>query len=77
MPATFDYTVDGEAQHTDKHEMTAGQILIAAKLDPAVRYLIELHGKDQVSYKDRTDAIIHMHEKQTFITAFIGPVPVS
>lgn len=73
----FEYTVDGEAQQTSSHELTARQILVSAKLDPAQRYLIELHGKEQVSYKDNPDTPIHIHEHQKFITAYIGPVPVS
>jgi len=46
MPS-FDYTVDGEPQHTSEHELKAGQILSNAGLDPTQRYLIELVGKEQ------------------------------
>ncbi len=70
---SFDYTVDGEPQQTTSHELTPRQILENAKLDPSQRYLLELHGKEQVSYKDKLDTPIHMHEHQKFITAYIGP----
>lgn len=75
MP-TFDYTVDGEPQETDEHELTVRQILEGAGVNPSERYLIELHGKDQVALRD-VDAKVHMHERQKFITAFVGPVPVA
>lgn len=76
MP-TFHYTVDDEPQETTSHELAPRQILLNAKLDPAQRYLIEIHGKEQVSYKDKPDSTVHMHEHQKFITAYIGAVPVS
>jgi len=75
MP-TFDYSVDGEAQTTTEHELTAGQILKNAGLDPAQRYLIELVGAEQKKYTD-PNTVVHMHEHQKFVSAFIGPVPVS
>ncbi|HXG60636.1 MAG TPA: hypothetical protein VNO22_04640 [Planctomycetota bacterium] len=73
----FDYTVDGEPQETSSHQLTPRQIVKNAGLDPEQRYLIEIRGKDQTSYKDKMDEPIQIHEKQKFITAFIGPVPVS
>jgi len=73
---SFEYTVDGEVQHTTAHDLTAGQILSNAGLKPAERYLIELKGKDQVPYKDPT-TLVHLHEHAKFVSAFIGPVPVS
>lgn len=73
---TFEYTVDTEAQSTHEHQLTAGQILTNAGLNPAERYLIELHGKEQVPHKDPAD-VIHMREHAKFISAFVGPVPVS
>lgn len=75
MP-TFDYTVDGEPQQTDEHELTVRAILQAASIDPAERYLIELVGKNQRPLRD-LDEVVRMHERMKFITAFIGPVPVA
>lgn len=75
MP-TFDYTVDGEPQKTTKHELTVAEILSAAAVDPAERYLIELVGKVQRPMKN-LEEVLHMHEHMKFITAFIGPVPVA
>ena len=75
MP-TFDYTVDGEPQKTDKHQLTVREILTNAGVNPNERYLIELHGKEQVPLRD-LDATVQIHEHLKFITAFIGPVPVA
>ncbi len=73
----FDYTVDDEDQHTSQHVLTAGQILTNAGIDKAQRYLIQLIGKKQVSYENKNDEEIRMREKMEFITAGLGPTPVS
>lgn len=75
MP-TFDYTVDGEPQQTDQHELTVRKILENAGVNPTERYLIELRGKEQFPLRD-LDATVHINEHLKFITAFIGPVPVA
>lgn len=74
---TFEYTVDGEPQSTSAHELTPTQIITNAGLDPSQRYLVELRGSQQISYKDKPHELIHMHERQRFVTAFSGPVSVS
>jgi hypothetical protein len=73
----INYTVDGEPQETTQHELTPRQILVNAELDPTQRYLIEIQGDHQVSFKDKMDTPIHLHEKEKFISAFNGPTPVS
>jgi hypothetical protein len=72
---TFEYTVDGETQSTSEHTLTAEQIRRNAGLDPVQRYLIRLDGKNQK--KLEMSDVVHMHEHMKFVTAFIGPVPVS
>ena len=62
---------------TEKHEMTPREILDLAGFDPSKFYLIQIEGDHEVSYKDRPDEVIHMHDKMTFITAKLGPTPVS
>lgn len=77
MP-TFVYTVDGVEQHTDAHELTPRTIVTSAGLNANERYLIELKSdRKQVSYKDSMDTLIHVHQHQEFITASLGPTPVS
>ena len=76
MPS-FRYTVDDEPQETTEHQLTARTILRNAGLNDAERYLIQIEGRHQVSYKETMDVSVQMHENQKFITALIGVVPVS
>ena len=71
----IDYTVDDEPQTTTDKELTAREILQRAGLNPAERYLTLLNGKHQERLEP--DKVVHMHEHMKFISAFIGPVPVS
>jgi hypothetical protein len=77
-PKVIHYTVDGEAQETTKHKLTAEEIMKKAGVDPKTHYLILLkpHG-GEVSYKGHPETIIHLHEGMKFITASLGPTPVS
>jgi hypothetical protein len=76
-PHTFTIFVDGEPLSTSEKVLTPTQIIALAKLDPSTRYLIEIEGKHEVSYKDKPDQPIHIHEKQRFVTRFCGPMQVS
>lgn len=77
MP-TFVYTVDGAEQQTHAHKLTPRAIVVNANLSAVERYLIELRSDNkQISYRDAMDTPIQMHQKQEFITASIGPTPVS
>ncbi|HVR87948.1 MAG TPA: hypothetical protein VHG53_00195 [Candidatus Limnocylindria bacterium] len=71
-----EYTVDGVEQETTKRRMTPREILTKAGLNPAERYLIQLHGKDQEPYKDTMDTPIDVREDAKFITASLGPTGV-
>lgn len=76
MP-TFNYTVDDESQSTELHQMTPVQILTNAGIDPASHYLVQIEGHNKVSYKDKPNEIIHMHQHMKFISVSTGPTPVS
>lgn len=76
MP-TFDYTVDDESQSTTLHELTPVQILGNAGIDAASHYLVQIEGNHRVSYQDRPNDPIHMHEHMKFISISTGPTPVS
>jgi hypothetical protein len=73
----IEYTVDNEIQHTAERELKAGKILTKAGLNPKERYLIEL--KKDGGHEDFKDpeTVVHIHEHEKFVSAFIGPVPVS
>jgi hypothetical protein len=75
---TIEFTIDGERFAAPEHEVTARQLLVEdAHLDPATHYLIWVHGREQTSFETDPDAPIHLHEHQMFITAAVGPTPVS
>ena len=76
-PHVINYTVDGEPQQSTERKLTPRQIITKAGLNPEERYLVEIQGKHQVSYKDKMDEPISLHENQKFVTVFIGPVPVA
>jgi hypothetical protein len=71
MP-TIEYTVDGERQSTTSQELTPDQIMINAKIDPKKNYLVQLEGKERVSYENKGTSPIKMHEQMKFITVQIG-----
>lgn len=73
----FKFTVDDESFTTTAHELSANDIIKIASLDPQNYYLVEIHGHDQVSYKDRATDTIHIHEKSKFISVYDGETPVS
>ena len=70
------YFVDAEEQTTTDPTLTVAQILKNAGLDPATHYLIEIRGQHQVPHQD-VNEVIHIHEKEKFISVFSGPTPVS
>jgi hypothetical protein len=71
------FEVDGEPVETTEKTLTPNQIMELAGVDTASHYLVELKGREQVSYEGRADAEINVHEKQKFITVATGPTPVS
>ena len=71
------YTVDDEPQVTESHELTPVQILKDAKIDPASHYLVQIEGKHQISYKDKPNEEIKMHDHMKFISVSTAPTPVS
>jgi hypothetical protein len=74
------YSVDDEPQTTHDHVLTPVQIMETAKphpIDPATHYLVQIEGHHQVSYKEKPNEQIHMHEHAKFVTVSTGPTPVS
>jgi len=74
---TIDYFVNDEPQSTTEKELTPVQIMTKAGIDPDTNYLIEIRGNHQISYRDKPNDPIKLHEKMKFISNFIGPTPVS
>lgn len=73
----FHIFVDGEQLETVEHKLTARQVLNLAGLDPAGYYLVEVNGKNQVSFQGRLEDTVNIHEKAKFVTVSTGPTPVS
>lgn len=72
------FTVDGEPFETAQREMTPNEIIRRfAERDPATNYLVQIQGHHQVSYKDKGDEPINMHEGMKFQVISTGPTPVS
>lgn len=74
---TIDYFVNDEPQSTTEKELTPVQIMTNAGIDPDTNYLIEIRGDQQVSYKEKANDPIKLHEKMRFISNFTGPTQVS
>jgi hypothetical protein len=77
-PREIHYSVDKEPKETTHHKMTAYQIMDKAGVDPEKHYLIRLkRDHEKESYKDDPKKEIHLHNCMEFITASLGPTPVS
>ncbi len=75
--ATFEFTVDGQAFTTRQHELTPVQIMKIAGIDPTTHFLVEIRGREQISFEGKPDTEIKMRQHMVFITASLGPTPVS
>jgi hypothetical protein len=71
------YTVGDEPQTTTEQELTPTQIMTKAGINPDENYLVEIRGRQRISYKDKPNDPIDVHEGQKFVVVFVGPVPVS
>lgn len=71
------FTVDGEPVETTSKVLTANGILTLAGLDPILHYLVEVRGRQQISYENKGTEEIKVHAHQAFVSAATGPTPVS
>lgn len=74
-PITF--TIDQEPVITTEEHLTPNQILGLAGIDPATSYLVQVRGREQVSYQGRGDEEIRVHEHEVFVSVSTGPTPTS
>ena len=77
MKDVIDYTVSGEPQKTEACELPAQIILKNAGYDPETHYLTLMQGNSPVSYRDKANDSIHMHEHMKFLAISCEPTPVS
>jgi hypothetical protein len=77
-PSLIHFKIDEEPYDTKASELTPHQLIAEfAGLDPATHYLLQIEGREQISYQDRADTPIPMKQHAKFITASTGPTPVS
>jgi hypothetical protein len=74
-PITF--TVDGETVQTRERRLTPNQILGLDGIDPASHYLVQVKGRQQISYQGKGDEPITVHEHAVFVSVSTGPTPTS
>jgi hypothetical protein len=74
---TIEISIDGETYTAPSKEMTADDILRLASLDPTENYLVEKHGREQLSYQDKGSELIKLHEREIFISVPTGDATVS
>lgn len=74
----LEITIDTIPYRIDYTVATAFQLLQLAGRDPANYYLVQVVGKkERISYKDRPQERIELHEGSKFVTVYDGEVPVS
>jgi len=72
------FTVDGEPYETRERELTPNEILKRfAHKDPATHYLVQIQGRERVSFQGKGDEPIKMHNEMKFQVISTGPTPVS
>lgn len=76
-PHVIRLLIDGDPYETDEKAPSARQILGLAGLGAAKYYLIEIRGNEQISFQDRPDEPIHLHEGIEFLSVSTGPTNVS
>jgi hypothetical protein len=74
---TVEIAIDGETYTAASKELTADDILRLAGIDPSENYLVEKHGREQVSYQGKGSEVIKLHERETFISVPTGDATVS
>jgi hypothetical protein len=60
--------VDHESQSTVHDELTPRQILTHASIDPERFYLVQIENHHQISYKEKSDEPIAMHQHMKFVS---------
>lgn len=71
------YSVNGESQETTERKLTPMQILQKAGVNPAENYLVEIRGRERISYQNDPNSLIEIYDNEKFVTEYTGAVPVS
>lgn len=76
-PHAITFLVDGEPVSTEERILTPAKIMELAHVDQATNYLVKVEGRHQISYKDKPNEKIEVHDDEVFVTVSTGPTPVS
>lgn len=76
-PKKVTIVLDDEKLVLPDRDTTPNEILLAAKLDPATHYLVEVKGRRQIPYQGKGDEPIRVKDGDTFISLSTGPTPTS
>lgn len=74
---TTTIVVDNEEYAVPKHDLTAEDIVRLVGKDPSKVYLVQVEGRNQVSYKDAPTDKPNVHNKAKFVTATSADTQVS
>jgi hypothetical protein len=76
-PHEISYQVNGETQTTAERKLTPVQIMQKAGINPAENYLVEIRGRERISYQSDPGVPIEVYPNEKFVTVYTGAVPVS
>lgn len=77
-PTEIHFKVDNEPETTTEPQLTPDFIITEfGKKDPALNYLVQIHGHTEVSYRDKGNVPIPISNGDRFQIVSIGPTPVS
>ena len=76
--ATFvQFTLAANTQTTAERKLTPVQIMQKAGINPAENYLVEIRGRERISYQSDPGVPIEVYPNEKFVTVYTGAVPVS
>ena len=76
-PKKVTIILDDETLVLSSRDITPNEILRTAGLDPATHYLVEIKGRQQISYQGKGDVSIRAKDGEKFISLSTGPTPTS
>jgi hypothetical protein len=77
-PHEIHFEVDGDPYTTEQRVWTPNEIIRKfGERDPAANYLVRIEGDHTISFQDKGDIPIELHDCERFQIIAIGPTPVS
>lgn len=76
-PHPVEIVFDDETLTVPDKDTTPNALLELAGLDPAQHYVVELQGRNRISFKDRGTEPIKVHDGQQLVSVSTQPTPTS